>query len=276
MSEVATKVWMRGRRAYRTASQQRSMSPNPTRLSPQMMGAWSSAPTWRATSRVASKSSSEEIGNPASMTSTFSRASWRAISSFSMVFMENPGACSPSRSVVSKMMTRSIETSSLGRFLAGRRLGRGGGGGAADDEAADRTRERVTAEDQEQEDLVHGRHDHAGQHHRQQRLDRPAPGEVDLLERPVAERGDHQQRQQIGRHGDRDADGASRLVALQQDDERGDDAGRGRRGEAHEEPAVHGAGLHVEASQAERAADHEQEGPEPGSAPQRLQRERIE
>ena len=108
MSEVATKVWMRGRRAYFTASQHRSMSMSPTRLSPQMIGAPSSAPTCRATSRVASKSSSEEIGKPASITSTFRRASCRAISSFSPVFIEKPGACSPSRSVVSKMITRSM------------------------------------------------------------------------------------------------------------------------------------------------------------------------
>ena len=40
------------------------------------------------------------------MTSTPSRASWWAISSFSVVFSEMPGDCSPSRSVVSKRMTR--------------------------------------------------------------------------------------------------------------------------------------------------------------------------
>jgi hypothetical protein len=108
MSEVATKVWMRGRRAYLTASHARSMSASPTRLSPQIAGAPSSVPTCRATSRVASKSSSEEMGNPASMTSTLSRASCRAISSFSIVFIEKPGACSPSRNVVSKMITRSM------------------------------------------------------------------------------------------------------------------------------------------------------------------------
>jgi hypothetical protein len=42
------------------------------------------------------------------MTSTWSRASCRAISSFSIVFIEKPGACSPSRKVVSKTMTRSM------------------------------------------------------------------------------------------------------------------------------------------------------------------------
>src|SRR6185312_9760436 len=45
---------------------------------------------------------------PASMTSTPRRASWCAISSFSPGFSEMPGDCSPSRRVVSKMMTRSL------------------------------------------------------------------------------------------------------------------------------------------------------------------------
>jgi len=70
MSDVATNVWIRGFRACFTASQQRSMSASPTRESPQIVGAFSSVPTCLATSRVASKSSSEEIGKPASMTST--------------------------------------------------------------------------------------------------------------------------------------------------------------------------------------------------------------
>jgi hypothetical protein len=44
-------------------------------------------------------------GKPASMTSTFSRSSWRAMRSFSSLVMEAPGDCSPSRSVVSKMIS---------------------------------------------------------------------------------------------------------------------------------------------------------------------------
>ena len=43
---------------------------------------------------------------PASITSTPSRASWWAISSFSCLFSDMPGDCSPSRSVVSKIRTR--------------------------------------------------------------------------------------------------------------------------------------------------------------------------
>ena len=55
---------------------------------------------------TASKSPGEVIGKPASITSTPSRASCWAISSFSCVFSEIPGDCSPSRSVVSKISTR--------------------------------------------------------------------------------------------------------------------------------------------------------------------------
>ena len=68
-----------------------------------MIGPWTS----RAIRWTASKSPGEAIGKPASMTSTPRRASCCAISSFSAGFSEMPGDCSPSRSVVSKMMTRS-------------------------------------------------------------------------------------------------------------------------------------------------------------------------
>ena len=56
-----------------------------------------------AISRTASNSPSLEMGKPASITSTPSRSSCRAISSFSSTFIEAPGDCSPSLSVVSKM-----------------------------------------------------------------------------------------------------------------------------------------------------------------------------
>src|SRR6516162_1610412 len=117
----------------------------------------------------------------ASMTSTCSRASCRAISSFSMVFIEKPDACSPSRRVVSKTMTRSIRR--LRRFLAGqpgRRRVR-----PPDEHAPHRPRERVAGEEREEEDLVLGGHDHDGQDDDQERLHRPAPHEIDLLEAPV-------------------------------------------------------------------------------------------
>ena len=63
--------------------------------------------TVRAIASTASKSPGEVIGKPASITSTPSRASCVAISTFSCVLSEIPGDCSPSRSVVSKISTRS-------------------------------------------------------------------------------------------------------------------------------------------------------------------------
>ena len=103
MSEVETKVWMRGRSASRTASHARSTSAGLARARPATTGPWTS----RAIACTASKSPGEAIGKPASMMSTPRRASWWAISSFSAVFSEMPGDCSPSRSVVSKISTRS-------------------------------------------------------------------------------------------------------------------------------------------------------------------------
>ena len=62
--------------------------------------------TSRAICRTASASAGDAMGKPASMMSTPSASSARAIVSLAGTSIENPGACSPSRSVVSKMMTR--------------------------------------------------------------------------------------------------------------------------------------------------------------------------
>ena len=102
MSLVAMNVWMRGRSASLTAFQAASMSCLLVRARPQMTG----PSTSRAIACTDSKSPGEVIGKPASMTSTPSRASWWAISSFSCLFSEIPGDCSPSRRVVSKIRTR--------------------------------------------------------------------------------------------------------------------------------------------------------------------------
>ena len=103
MSEVEMKVWMRGRSESLIAPQAASMSALWVRARPQITG----PSTLRAIASTASKSPGEVIGKPASITSTPSRASCWAISTFSCVFSEMPGDCSPSRSVVSKMWTRS-------------------------------------------------------------------------------------------------------------------------------------------------------------------------
>ncbi len=62
--------------------------------------------TSRATWRVPSESAGDAIGKPASMMSTPSASSARARFSFDGTSIENPGACSPSRSVVSNTMMR--------------------------------------------------------------------------------------------------------------------------------------------------------------------------
>ena len=102
MSLVAMKVWIRGRSASRTASPAAATSRSLARASPATI----TPGTSRATARTASKSPGEEIGKPASSTLTRSRASCCAISTFSRVFRWMPGDCSPSRSVVSKIVTR--------------------------------------------------------------------------------------------------------------------------------------------------------------------------
>ncbi len=107
MSDVETNVWMRGRSESLTAFHAASMSALLARASPAITGPCTS----RAIASTASKSPGEAIGKPASMTSTCRRASCWAISSFSVVFSEMPGDCSPSRSVVSKISTRLGSTS---------------------------------------------------------------------------------------------------------------------------------------------------------------------
>jgi hypothetical protein len=100
--EVPMKVWMRGLFAWRTASQQRSMSLRLARASPQIVAFRACF----AISETAAKSPSEAMGKPASMMSTPISSRRCAISSFSSWLMVAPGDCSPSRSVVSKIRTR--------------------------------------------------------------------------------------------------------------------------------------------------------------------------
>src|SRR4030095_10937173 len=52
-----------------------------------------------------SKSPSDDAAKPASMTSTPSFSSWRAMTTFCSTVMLAPGDCSPSRKVVSKIFT---------------------------------------------------------------------------------------------------------------------------------------------------------------------------
>jgi hypothetical protein len=100
---VEMNVWMRRRSAPRTASAARRMSPGAARDRPAMTG----PRTVSAMVFTAAKSSGEAMGQPASIPSTPRSASASAMRTFSVSVMEKPGDCSPSRSVVSKMMTRS-------------------------------------------------------------------------------------------------------------------------------------------------------------------------
>ncbi len=111
------KVCSRGRAAWRTACQARSMSLRLARASPATSVRFSRPAIWD----TASKSPSEAAGNPASITSIPSFSSWPARRSFSAVFMLAPGLCSPSRRVVSKMITRSSICFSFYLRFSGRR-----------------------------------------------------------------------------------------------------------------------------------------------------------
>jgi len=117
MGEVEMNTWMRARSAAARASAARSMSSATVRARLAMTGPATSA----AILDTAVKSPGEEAANPASITSTFSLASWVAIATLSSGERAMPGACSPSRRVVSKMISRS----SAWLLLAGGCLGGG-------------------------------------------------------------------------------------------------------------------------------------------------------
>src|SRR6202008_2265608 len=76
-----------------------------------------------AMARTASKSPFDDAAKPASITSTFRRSSWRAIRSFSSLVIDAPGDCSPSRKVVSKMISLSaiVSAPASRRMLGGHR-----------------------------------------------------------------------------------------------------------------------------------------------------------
>jgi hypothetical protein len=64
--------------------------------------------------RIASASPGLAAAKPASITSTPSFSSWRAMRNFSSLVIAAPGLCSPSRKVVSKMNKRSFMAGSMG------------------------------------------------------------------------------------------------------------------------------------------------------------------
>src|ERR1019366_1266324 len=95
---------MRGRWAWASDLAARSTSSAQQRASAATRACGNS----RLTASTASKSPSEAMGKPASRMSTPRSTSFRAIRSFSGTVMLQPGDCSPSRSVVSKIVTRSL------------------------------------------------------------------------------------------------------------------------------------------------------------------------
>ncbi len=107
--EVAMKVWMRGATAGLMASAARSMSASPVRARAHTRASLMIS----ATAFTEAKSPGLEAGKPASMTSTFSRSRARAMRSLSSRLMAAPGLCSPSRMVVSKMISLSLLTTGL-------------------------------------------------------------------------------------------------------------------------------------------------------------------
>ena len=96
-------VWIRPRRAGLMAAPARSISPKLARANPQITEFLASF----AISLTASKSPSDAIGNPASIISTPISSRSSATCSFSSYVIVAPGHCSPSRSVVSNIITGS-------------------------------------------------------------------------------------------------------------------------------------------------------------------------
>src|SRR3954470_7147064 len=117
------KTWMRLRGAAASALDEASTSARLARDSEQMIGpstSWAMVAIERA-------SVSDEAAKPASITSTFSAASARAMRNLASGSIEKPGACSPSRKVVSKMITWSVMLH-LAKQDEWRRCGLRGGG----------------------------------------------------------------------------------------------------------------------------------------------------
>ncbi len=106
---VAMKVWMRPDFAGLIAPPAAWMSRSLARASEQMVEFWMVS----AIVRIASTSPGLAAAKPASMTSTPSFSSWRAMRSFSSLVIDAPGLCSPSRKVVSKMNKRSFMAGSM-------------------------------------------------------------------------------------------------------------------------------------------------------------------
>src|SRR6266540_1358688 len=136
--------------------------------------------------------------------------------------------------------------------------------------------QQVEREEDEQEPLRMGGHDEHAEHHEHEDLGGPAAREVHFLEAVVAEGRDHEERDDHRTHAHGRGLPARHLHAFEKEGGGGDDTRRGRRGQPHEVAAVRHALVDVEAGETEGAADHEEEGPQPGDPPGVRQGEGVE
>src|SRR5829696_6304436 len=112
---VAMKTWMRDRGAPRSAAAAVSMSSRAVRARPATVTDVAASDT----AATPSKSPGEDAGNPASTTSTPRRSSITATSAFSSGRSAIPGDCSPSLSVVSKILILRTGSSFAGASSGG-------------------------------------------------------------------------------------------------------------------------------------------------------------
>ncbi len=115
---VARKMCSRDREAPRSAATLASMSSWVVRQSEATV----TPLTAPETAATPAKSPGDDAANPASITSTPRRSSVRATSAFSSGCSAMPGDCSPSLSVVSKILILRTRSSFVGVHLSGNAL----------------------------------------------------------------------------------------------------------------------------------------------------------
>src|SRR5499427_8832043 len=134
---------------------------------------------------------------------------------------------------------------------------------------APRAAQQVEGEEDEEEPLRMGGDNEHAENHEHQHLGGPAAREVDLLEAVVAKGRDHEEGDDHRAHRDVRGQPAGHHHPLQEEGGRSDDARGGGGGQSHEVPAIRHTLIDVEAGETQGAADHEEEGAEPGD-PSRL------
>src|SRR5262252_6834778 len=134
---------------------------------------------------------------------------------------------------------------------------------------APRAAQQVEGEEDEEEPLRMGGDNEHAENHEHQHLGGPAAREVDLLEAVVAKGRDHEEGDDHRAHRDGRGQPAGHHHPLQEEGGRSDDARGGGGGQSHEVPAIRHTLIDVEAGETQGAADHEEEGAEPGD-PSRL------